>query len=241
MHPLFTLLDDHLKLILTVAAVLSLLVPKVRRIVRWVCSWIGKRLGGAKLDEILLLTRQNADKVAFIENELLFNGGSTLRDMVHITVSRQNQQFWRSLRPSIEMDGDAMVRMVSESLCNLIGVHDPQEFRDRNWLRFVQNGVVDDFLRSFSETAALGSSFSFDFQLRTFSGKQIGRWELRLVQVAKMHGGKAVYEGFFRPVDAVAIGSHDQQICSQCGVMGADCAGVLGARVSESPRSDCVK
>lgn len=199
-------IDHHVKLLGSIIAGLLLLIPRVRDLAAIPLRWIGRRMGAGKLDEILEISKSNADKIALIESQMLFNGGNSLRDMLVVVVNRQQQQFWRSLRPSVEIDGDAMVTLVSESACQLFGVLDPQALRMRNWLRFVDGGRVDDFLHAYVETVSRGSSFSFEFELKRESGDPIGRWELRLNPVTLPGMSRQVYSGYFRPVDDRAKG-----------------------------------
>lgn len=237
MRPFLESLNNHLALLVAISGALVILVPRVRKAVVWCLRWVGGNLGGKKLDRILALAETNRAEIkdtraeiSEVRRQFEFNGGSTMFDMLHVVVRRQNQGFWRSLRPAIEMDENAMVELVSESLCNLIGVHDPQELRDRNWLRFVESGRVDDFLRAFADTTDFRSSFAFDMDLRSYSGVPLGRWELRLAPVSHPTARRKLYEGYFRPVTDDAINAHDQQVCRTCFVPSADCSGIRGSR-----------
>lgn len=178
---------------------LSLIFKKVRSGWAWLLRWVSApyRRRCEKLDLIL-------QKVEFIERELQYNGGSTLRDMVGSLAMRQRMQFWKSRSPSIELDRDACVKGVSETACRLFAVADPAELYVRNWLGFVEAGRVDDFLHSFAESVRFRSQMKFDFAMRDANRKPLGVWELHLSPVTPEGASHPVYSGYFRPVDDVA-------------------------------------
>lgn len=193
MHPLLKAANDHLAVIVTITGSLAVLIPRVRAAIGMVWAWIMLRAGFGKLDEIL-------KKVTAIERELNFNGGNSIRDIVVMQHNRQKEQFWRSLRPSLEIDGDAMVNLVSESACHLFDLADPEELYRRNYLRFVDGGRVGDFLNAFKDTVASRSRFTFVMPLKCIRGNPLGMWEIRLSPLTQPGMSKVLYSGYFKPV-----------------------------------------
>lgn len=192
------ILEDHPTSYGAIVALASLLFPQVRRWIGRLKKWIFK--GRDKEREV---QNQMFEKICFIEKELRLNGGSSLRDVVMIQVNRQKAQFWRSLRPSVEMTKDVQVELVSESACHLFGVADPQQLLSRNWLNFVA-GRVDEFLLAFENATKFGSGVNFYLPLRSDDGGDRGTWELRLSPITPQNAPRPLYSGYFRPVCEVA-------------------------------------
>lgn len=193
MHPTLKHLNEILAVIVAITGSIAILIPRGRACIATLWKWALGRMGFGKLDEIL-------KKVTTIERELNFNGGNSIRDIVVMQHNRQKEQFWRSLRPSLEIDGEAMVNLVSESACHLFDVVDPDELYKRNYLRFVDGGRVGDFLNAYKETIASRSRFTFTVPLKCIRGNPLGLWEIRLSPLTQAGMSRILYSGYFKPV-----------------------------------------
>ena len=178
----------------TLGTFLPLLFPQVRR-------WFGKVWKTLRKDSGIQV--QILEKVTKIEKEMQYNGGNSIRDIVTIQVNRQKAQFWRSARPSMEMGRDVQVQLVSESLCHLFGVADPQQVLSRNWLNFI-SGRVDEFLIGFENAVRFHSGINFHLPIRADDGTDQGVWELRLSPITAPDSVRPLYSGYFKPIDARA-------------------------------------
>lgn len=192
MKPLIDYLESHPTTYGAFAALLSLFVPQVRRVIAATWRKIGAR--GHKLD--LILT-----KVTNIETEIQFSNDTSTKQEVALLKKRFHLDFWRATKPSIEMDGDAQVLHVSETLCKLMGVWTPADLHLRNWLRCVEAGRVDEFLTAFVESVKFKSDFDFVFRLQTKAGAPQGQWKLIMADVTPSGYSKTIYSGFFKPMD----------------------------------------
>lgn len=195
MKPLIDYLESHPTTYGAFAALLSLFVPQVRRVLAATWRKVGAR--GHKLD--LILT-----KVTNIETEIQFSNDTSTKQEVALLKKRLHLEFWRATKPSIEMDGDAQVLHVSETLCRLMGVYTPADLHLRNWLRCVEAGRVDEFLSAFIETVKFKSDFDFVFVIQTKNGENQGTWKLIMADVTPPGYSSTIYSGFFKPLDAKA-------------------------------------
>lgn len=168
------------------------LIPQVRTGIKAV--WKKCCTRGQKLDLILV-------KVTNIETEIQFSNDTSTKQEVALLKKRFHLDFWRATKPSIEMDGDAQVIHVSETLCRLMGVWTPADLHLRNWLRCVEAGRVDDFLSSYVESVKFKSDFDFVFTIQTKSGVSQGQWKLIMADVTPPGYSKTIYSGFFKPLD----------------------------------------
>jgi len=192
MKPLIDYIESHPTTYGAFAALLSLFFPQVRRLLAATWRKIGAR--GHKLD--LILT-----KVTNIETEIQFSNDTSTKQEVALLKKRFHLDFWRATKPSIEMDGDAQVLHVSETLCKLMGVWTPADLHMRNWLRCVEAGRVDEFLTAFVESVKYKSDFDFVFSVQTKAGALQGQWKLIMADVTPSGYSKTIYSGFFKPMD----------------------------------------
>lgn len=176
----------------SVLAVISIFVPPLRRIAIKSSAW---------LFSSRLLLREVASDVKLIKQEVQFSNDTSTKQEVALLKRRQHLDFWRAPRPSIEMDGDAQVLHVSETLCKLMGVYTPNDLYLRNWLRCVEAGRVDEFLSAFIETVKFKSDFDFVFSIQTKNGENQGQWKLIMADVTPAGYSKTIYSGFFKPLD----------------------------------------
>lgn len=195
MHPVESYIENHPVLFGTLAALLPLLFPRVRawflRLFQWAFS--GRKL----LQEV-------ASDVKAIKEEVRFGNDTSTKQEVALLKKRQFLEFWRATKPSIEMDGDAQVLHVSETLCRLMGVYTPSDLHLRNWLRCVEAGRVDEFLQAFRETVKFKSDFDFEFTIQTKGGEPRGKWKLIMADVTPPGYSKLIYSGCFHPLDNLA-------------------------------------
>lgn len=175
---------------------LPLVFPKVRAWIKrmWASRGKDRREFHEKLDGI-------KSDVKAIKDEVEFFPGTSTKQEVSLLKKRAHQDFWRATKPSIEMDGDAMVDHVSETLCRLMGVFTPADLHLRNWLRCVESSRVDDFLTAFTESVRFKSDFDFVFSVQTKSGTDQGKWKLTMSDVTPSGYSKTIYTGYFKPVN----------------------------------------
>lgn len=194
--------QDHLGIIAAIAGSIGLLIPKVRHAVAWLYRFLRQPLVRERkemredMDELLKMVRA-------IKQDLEFNGGNSIRDMVVVQVNRQRADFWRSLKPSFEMGKDADVQIVSESACHLFNVADPLELRSRNWMNFVCCGL-DGFLTAYKNALEFNSSVNYPMDLQDFDNNPRGRWELRLTPITPGKSARPVYTGYLKPLCPLA-------------------------------------
>ena len=186
------LVEKNITATAAVVSGLLTLIPQVRTGLKTV--WKKCCTRGRKLDLILV-------KVTNIETEIQFSNDTSTKQEVALLKKRSYLQFWRASKPSIEMDGDAQVVHVSETLCRLMGVWTPADLHLRNWLRCVDGGRVDDFLSSYIETVKFKSDFDFVFAIQTKGGVNQGMWKLIMSDVTPPGYSKTIYSGFFKPMD----------------------------------------
>jgi hypothetical protein len=196
MKSLVIFIESHPVLITIILAAFPFLFPQFRKLIRAIFARLqsGKILTREKLDLILV-------KVTNIETEIQFSNDTSTKQEVALLKKRSHLSFWQAARPSIEMDGDAQVMHVSETLCRLLGVFTPADLYHRNWLRCVESGRVDEFLGAFTETVKFKSDFDFTFRLQTKSGEPQGEWKMILSDVTPQGYSKTIYSGFFKPLD----------------------------------------
>lgn len=185
-------IESHPVLFATLAALLPLLFPSVRAALSRAAQWAfsGRRL-----------LREVATDVKAIKEEVRFGNDTSTKQEVALLKKRQFLEFWRATKPSIEMDGDAQVLHVSETLCRLMGVWTPADLHLRNWLRCVEAGRVDEFLAAFVESVKFKSDFDFVFTIQTKAGEKQGQWKLIMADVTPAGYSKTIYSGFFKPMD----------------------------------------
>lgn len=192
MKALIEYIESHPTTYTAFAALLALLFPKVRLGMRKSVSWLFSNRR---------LLREVATDVKAIKQEVQFSNDTSTKQEVALLKKRQFLDFWRSARPSIEMDGDAQVLHVSETLCRLMGVYTPDDLHLRNWLRCVEAGRVDEFLSAFIETVKFKSDFDFVFVIQTKNGENHGTWKLIMADVTPPGYSSTIYSGFFKPLD----------------------------------------
>ena len=199
MKSLVLFIESHPVLIGAILTVSPFLFPQFRKLLRAIYARMqsGKHMAREKLDLILV-------KVTNIETEIQFSNDTSTKQEVALLKKRSQLSFWQAPRPSIEMDGDAQVMHVSETLCRLLGVWTPADLYHRNWLRCVESGRVDEFLNAFTETVKFKSDFDFVFHLQTKSGEAQGEWKMVLSDVTPPGYSKTIYSGFFKPLDEKA-------------------------------------
>lgn len=174
------------------SAIATLAFPRMRKLYGRFLAW---------LFSSRTLLREVASDVKLIKQEVQFSNDTSTKQEVALLKRRQFLDFWRSPRPSIEMDGDAQVIHVSETLCRLMGVYTPTDLHLRNWLRCVEAGRVDEFLSAFVETVKFKSDFDFMFSIQTKNGENQGQWKLIMADVTPPGYSKILYSGFFKPID----------------------------------------
>lgn len=179
--------------------VASFVIPLLTLLSKRVRGIFGKAFRWVFSGRILL--REVATDVKQIKEEVRFSNDSSTKQEVALLKKRQFLDFWRSARPSIEMDSDAQVIHVSESLCKLMGVYTPADLYLRNWLRCVEAGRVDEFLSAFIETVKFKSDFDFVFSIQTKDGDNRGHWKLIMSDVTPPGYSKTIYSGYFKPLD----------------------------------------
>lgn len=178
-----------------IAALVSLAFPQIRRMLKRATAWT---FSGRTL------LREVATDVKQIKEEVRFSNDTSTKQEVALLKRLRHLDFWRAPRPCIEMDGDAQVLHVSETLCKLMGVYTPNDLYLRNWLRCVEAGRVDEFLSAFIETVRFKSDFDFVFTIQTKSGENRGQWKLIMADVSPSGYSKTIYSGFFKPLDDAA-------------------------------------
>ena len=193
MNDILAWIETHSTTIATVVVpLLSLFSKRIRSLLKKSVSW---------LFSSRTLLREVATDVKAIKQEVQFSNDTSTKQEVALLKRRQHLDFWRSPRPSIEMDGDAQVIHVSETLCRLMGVYTPTDLHLRNWLRCVEAGRVDEFLSAFVETVKFKSDFDFMFVIQTKDGANQGQWKLIMADVTPHGYSKTIYSGFFKPLD----------------------------------------
>lgn len=192
MKSLELFIESHPVLFATLAALLPLLFPRFR-------AWLAHLFRWAFSGRQLL--REVAVDVKLIKQEVQFSNDTSTKQEVALLKKRSYLEFWRQNKPAIEMDGDAQVEHVSESLCFLMGVRTPADLYLRNWLRCVEAGRVDDFLAAFTQTVKFKSDFDFIFHIQTKDGHAQGEWKLMMADVTPPGYSKTIYSGFFKPMD----------------------------------------
>lgn len=192
MKAILDFLESHPTTYGAVAAIVAWLIPPSRRWMARACSWMFSSR---------VLLREVATDVKAIKQEVQFSNDTSTKQEVALLKKRQFLDFWRAARPSIEMDGDAQVIHVSETLCRLMGVYTPADLHLRNWLRCVEPGRIDEFLASFVETVKFKSDFDFVFTIQTKNGENQGQWKLIMADVTPPGYSKTLYSGFFKPMD----------------------------------------
>ena len=192
MKAIIEFLEAHPTTYAVIAPLIAALFPKVRR---------GFGKAGSWMFSSRQLLREVATDVKAIKQEVQFSNDTSTKQEVALLKKRQFLDFWRSARPSIEMDGDAQVLHVSETLCRLMGVYTPADLHLRNWLRCVEAGRVDEFLSAFVETVKFKSDFDFVFSIQTKNGDNQGSWKLIMADVTPPGYSSTIYSGFFKPLD----------------------------------------
>lgn len=192
MKPLIDYIEAHPTTYGIIAALLSLAFPQIRRALGRFFMWASS--GRKLLQEV-------ATDVKAIKEEVRFGNDTSTKQEVALLKKRQYREFWTATKPSIEMDGDAQVLHVSETLCRLMGVWTPADLHLRNWLRCVEAGRVDEFLTAFVETVRFKSDFDFVFAIQTKAGTPQGMWKLIMADVTPPGYSKTIYSGFFKPLD----------------------------------------
>lgn len=192
MKALIDYVESHPTTYGAAAALVSLLFPQIRQALKQAFAWMFSNRR---------LLREVATDVKAIKQEVQFSNDTSTKQEVALLKKRQFLDFWRAARPSIEMDGDAQVLHVSETLCRLMGVYTPADLHLRNWLRCVEAGRVDEFLSSFIETVKFKSDFDFVFSIQTKNGENQGSWKLIMADVTPAGYSSTIYSGFFKPLD----------------------------------------
>jgi len=209
-----TELNDHLTVITGIIAALTLLIPQVRM---WAIKgpksiWFLIRAPFIILEKVTAIEKtsaSNADRLTKMEYELRTNGGASTKDVLLRLAAYRDHDFWRTPRPSLEMDSTAGVHLVSQAFCELVRVSSPNDLYRRSWLRFIKCESIDDLLAAFAATAESNSSFRYEVRIITSGGLaghgvNRGKWELRLEPITPGRDGKPFYCGYFSPIDAEA-------------------------------------
>lgn len=193
----------------TIASVIvptmALFFPQVRSALPKLWRWLrNERMKQEEFRKTVL------DKLGYIESEMRFNGGNSIRDIVWQLRNQHRANLWRALRPSLEIGLSAKIDAVSETACHLFGVSDTALILDRNWFNCVDGGL-DDFLRAYDEAISFGSStLVFPLALKTYEGKPRGKWEMRLNLITQKGAKAPKFTGYFRAIDDIAKAASDE-------------------------------
>lgn len=228
MHPLEQYIEAHPVLIGLLIAAAPFLVPAFRRLLgRGWKSLAGLFLGNSQVLAAVAALNDKIDavdgkvqavdgKVKSVQDQVQTNGGSSLKDSVLRTENALKQviaaqvrfenyrqdDFWTRNRPGLELDGSGLAILASEAACHLFKVSDPDELLNHSWLRFLDAHHVDTFTRSFRDTSATSSIFSFTIRIKDKDRNDRGEWEFKATPIDVERAKR--YSGFFSPVDAVA-------------------------------------
>lgn len=197
-------IEAHPQTLGIVFPILAFIFPQPRAVVVRIWKWW--RSERKKQEEFRATV---LDKLGYIEGEMKFNGGNSLRDIVWQLRNHQRASLWREARPSFEIGDNAKIDAVSETACHLFAVADTGILFDRNWFNCVDGGL-DDFLTAYKEAIEFGSStLVFPLMLKTYDGSPLGRWEMRLNMITQPAAKNPKFSGYFRPVDATAKAAMD--------------------------------
>lgn len=199
-------LHEHLGLLAGIFASLTLMIPKIRKILSAVISglWIMIRAPW------LLIEIQK--DVRFVKSQVVQNGGSSLKDAtarLEYAVRRQESfrrhEFWTKGRPAMEMDSEGFVLIVSEATCHLFGVSDPQNLYRRSWVQHIDQERMSDFLDSLIDAAKSESGFRMSIDLYSRDRTLLGLWEFRACPINGEVATQKCFSGHWSPVSDVAI------------------------------------
>jgi PAS domain-containing protein len=195
-------LNHKLAILSGLAAAMSLLIPKVR-------GWLVSFFRSAKLffSTHSILEEIRAD-LKYVKAEVSLNGGGSIKDS-HARLERalnrqesfRKHDFWTKSKPAMELNENGHVLLVSQSLCELLGVSTPEELSRRSWARFIHSDEVDDFLKSFVGAAENNSSFRYEAKLIDIRRREIGTWEFRAHPIEPSVDGKKHYSGYWVQVE----------------------------------------
>lgn len=197
-------IEDHPQTLGLALPALAFFFPQPRAIFGRIWKWF--RSEHRKQEEFRATV---LDKLGYIEGEMKFNGGNSLRDIVWQLRNHQRASLWREARPSLEIGENAKIDCVSETACHLFAVADTGILLDRNWFNCVDGGL-DEFLIAYKEAISFGSStLVFPLMLKTYDGIPLGRWELRLNLITQKAAKNPKFSGYFRPADDIAKAAMD--------------------------------
>lgn len=191
-------LNHKFAIIASIACSLGLLIPKVRT---GLASFI--RSSRLFFSTHSILEEIRAD-IKYVKAEVTVNGGGSIKDSharLELALNRQESfrrhDFWTKNRPSMEMNENGHVMLVSQALCELLGISAPEELYRRSWARFLHSDDVEDFLKSFIETASNNSAFRYEVRLHDSHRRDIGSWEFRAQPIEPSVGGVKLYSGYW--------------------------------------------
>lgn len=161
-------------------------------------------------------------KVEEVQRDLVFNGGSTIRDMMALVESDRQESFWLQRCPAFECLPDGSNILVSEPYLVLTAVRVDDELGQMDWGQFIFAEDLPGYLSAWREAAALGSVFRARARWTSKLRENRGMWEVLATPIkasgtvvhsrgsiclasdAKIQRKILRYRGRLMPVDDVA-------------------------------------
>lgn len=165
----------------------------------WGIRKLARDLGEAKRD------------LAEVSHQVSHSGGWIQGDIAALQLGAQRFEGWRQhnfriqARPSLEMDSDGNVLLVSDMTCDLFKVNSDVSLRGLSYLGFLDPGSVDEFSAAFEKMARNQSEFRFQINMHSMRRTPLGLIEWVAKPIGPVISGKVAYAVNLYPIDETAL------------------------------------
>lgn len=171
-----------------------------------------KKLFNPVLKYIKKITRVDliekiSEKIEFIDSELRFNGGGSIKDQVVKITHLMENDFVLKAQPVFMCLEDGTNSQVSHAYCELVGVNSLLELQNLNWRMFIDPDDVDNYDRLLTNALHEKQGVITIVGIRDQMQNNRGRWRVRITPIkpsVRKVGEGYLFIGHFTPVDDVA-------------------------------------
>lgn len=159
------------------------------------------------------LLEKISERIEYIDKELRFNGGGSLKDQVVKITHLMENDFILKAQPVFMCLEDGSNSQVSHAYCKLVGVDSISELQDLNWRMFIHPDDIDEYDRLWTKALHEKQGVVTIIGVRDQLQNERGRWRVRITPikpvVRKVEEGY-LFIGHFTPVDDLAKSIWDE-------------------------------
>ena len=146
-------------------------------------------------------------RIEYIDSELRFNGGSSLKDQVVKISNLMDNDFWIRPQPAFLCLDDGKNNQVSQAYCQMVSVGSFDELEKLNWRMFIDPMDIDGYDVLWESAFKDKQGFVTVVNIIDQYQEPRGKWRLRITPIKPMirkeHEGY-LFAGHYTPVDDLA-------------------------------------